>query len=208
MEQIKTVQDLKSYYKKLPGIGEKTAERLAYATLSFDKEVLIEFSNALQNVVNNITTCSHCGIFIDSDKCPICDDESRDKKTLLVVSDVKNVISFEKTNKYHGLYFVLGGSISLMKGITPEKLHIPELKKRVIDDKINEVILACNSTLEGETTSLYIAKILEETNVKVSRLAFGLPFGAELEYVDEATISRSLLDRTVVKGENNDGSSR
>lgn len=208
MEQIKTVQNLKSYYKKLPGIGEKTAERLAYATLSFDKEVLIEFSNALQNVVNNITTCPHCGIFIDSDKCPICDDESRDKKTLLVVSDVKNVISFEKTNKYHGLYFVLGGSISLMKGITPEKLHIPELKKRVIDDKINEVILACNSTLEGETTSLYIAKILEETNVKVSRLAFGLPFGAELEYVDEATISRSLLDRTVVKGENNDGSSR
>ena len=95
-----------------------------------------------------------------------------------------------------------------MKGITPEKLHIPELKKRVIDDKINEVILARNSTLEGETTSLYIAKILEETNVKVSRLAFGLPFGAELEYVDEATISRSLLDRTVVKGENNDGSSR
>ena len=104
MEQIKTVQDLKSYYKKLPGIGEKTAERLAYATLSFDKEVLIEFSNALQNVVNNITTCPHCGIFIDSDKCPICDDESRDKKTLLVVSDVKNVISFEKTNKYHGLF--------------------------------------------------------------------------------------------------------
>ena len=208
MEQIKTVQDLKSYYKKLPGIGEKTAERLAYATLSFNKEVLVEFSNTIQNVVNNVTICPHCGIYIDSDKCPICDDDQRDKSTLLVVSDVKNVISFEKTGKYRGLYFVLGGSISLMKGITPDKLHIPELKKRVIDSKIKEVILACNSTLEGETTSLYIAKILEDTDVKVSRLAFGLPFGAELEYVDEATISRSLLDRTIVKGDNDNGMSR
>lgn len=204
MEPIKTIVDLKNYYKRLPGIGEKTAERLAYATLGFSKEAIDGFIVALKDVEEKVHTCSECGIFIDTDKCPICSDSSRDGKTLLVVSDVKNVISFEKTGKYSGKYFVLGGSISMMKGITPERLRIPELKRKIIDEGIEEVILACNSNIDGETTSLYIAQILSTVDVKVTRLAFGLPFGADLEYVDEETIARSLHARTTVRGKNDE----
>ena len=204
MEPIKTVQDLKNHYKKLPGIGEKTAERLAYATLGFGPELIDSFIRSLEDVKEKVHVCPDCGLFIDTEKCPVCSDSSRDSHTLLIVNDVKNVLAFEKTGTYRGLYFVLGGSISLMKGITPEKLRIPQLKKKVVDDQIKEVILACNSTLEGETTSLYIAKVLAETGAKITRLAFGVPFGAELEYVDEETISRSLLDRTVIKEEKDD----
>lgn len=204
MEPIKTIADLKNYYKRLPGIGEKTAERLAYATLGFSKEAIDDFVVALRDVEEKVHTCPECGIFIDTEKCPICSDSKRDGKTLLVVSDVKNVISFEKTSKYLGKYFVLGGSISMMKGITPDKLRIPKLKEKIIDEGIQEVILACNSTLDGETTSLYIAQILSDVDVKVTRLAFGLPFGADLEYVDEETIVRSLHARTTVRGRKDD----
>ncbi len=198
MEPIKSIQDLKKYFQKLPGIGEKTAERLAYACLKFKDEDLENFSHAIMAVKEKIHRCPSCGIYIDSSSCPICDDLSRDDKTLLVVSETKNVISFEKNNIYHGQYFVLDGSISPLKNISPDDIYVPELLKIIDSKKIEEVILALSSTIEGETTALYIAKLLKDKNVKVSRLAFGLPLGADLEYVDDITISRSLNGRVVL----------
>lgn len=201
MDPIKTVQELKASYKRLPGIGEKTAERLAYATLGFDREAIERFIAALGDVTAKVHVCPDCGLFIDTAECPVCSDPERDRSTLLVVTDIKNVISFEKTGTYRGLYFVLGGSISLIKDMTPEKLRIPELRRRVEEGGIKEVILACSSTMEGETTSLYIAKVLKPSGVKVTRLASGVPFGADLEYVDEQTIARSLSHRTPLEGD-------
>jgi len=201
MDTIEAVKKLKESYKKLPGVGEKTSERLSYATLNFSKDELKSFIASLENVVEKVHVCPKCGIFIDTPFCPICDDDTRDKETLIVVTDAKSVISFEKTGKYNGEYFVLGGSLSPIKGINTDDIHIPELKQRVIKDKIKEVILACNSTLEGETTSLFINRYLRDTGVKISRLAYGLPVGADLEYVDELTIQRSLEARTLYKGD-------
>ncbi|MFA6796514.1 MAG: recombination mediator RecR [Bacilli bacterium] len=201
METIDSVKRLKESFKKLPGVGEKTAERMAYATLNFSDEEIEKFIASLKNVEDKVHVCPHCGIYIDTDYCPICDDETRDSDTLLVVTEAKSVISFEKTGKYHGKYFVLGGSLSPIKGIDPKKIRIPELKQCIVEDKIKEVILACNSTMEGEMTSSYIKKYLEGTGAKVTRLAFGLPVGADLEYVDELTIERSLDARTIYKGE-------
>lgn len=201
METIEAVKRLKESYRKLPGVGEKTAERMAYATLGFSEKDMQDFIASLENVVKNVHVCPNCGIYIDTPLCPICDDDSRDTDTLLVVTDAKSVISFEKTGKYHGKYFVLGGSLSPIRGIDPEKIRIPELKKRIVDNNIKEVILACNSTIEGETTSSFIRKYLEDTDAKITRLAYGLPVGADLEYVDELTIERSLDARTIYKGE-------
>lgn len=201
METIDSVKRLKESFKKLPGVGEKTAERMAYATLNLSREEISEFISSLENVLEKVHVCPKCGIYIDTDFCPICDDETRDEDTLLVVTEAKSVISFEKTGKYHGKYFVLGGALSPIKGIDPKKIRIPELKKRIIDENIKEVILACNSTVEGETTSSFIKKYLKDTDAKVTRLAYGLPVGADLEYVDELTIERSLDARTIYKGE-------
>ena len=190
MEPIKSVTDLKRSFQKLPGIGEKTAERLAYASLRFKKEELDEFINALYNVKTNVHPCPNCGMYIDTPSCPICNDPSRNDDTLLVVSDAKNIISFEKTDTYHGLYFVL-----------PEDIRIPQLLKNIKENNVKEIILALSSTIEGETTALYIAQLLKNSPIKVTRLAYGLPLGADLEYVDEITISRSLEGRTTLKGE-------
>jgi recombination protein RecR len=201
METIDSVKRLKESFKKLPGVGEKTAERMAYATLNFSEKEIQEFIASLDNVLKNVHVCPNCGIYIDTAFCPICDDVSRDTDVLLVVTEAKSVISFERTGKYHGKYFVLGGSLSPIKGIDPKKIRIPELRQRVIDDNIKEVILACNSTIEGETTSSFIKRYLDDTDAKVTRLAYGLPVGADLEYVDELTIERSLNARTIYKGE-------
>lgn len=201
MEPIKSVTDLKRSFQKLPGIGEKTAERLAYASLRFKKEELDEFINALYNVKTNVHPCPNCGMYIDTPSCPICNDPSRNDDTLLVVSDSKNIISFEKTDTYHGLYFVLGGCISPIKNISPEDIRIPQLLKNIKENNVKEIILALSSTIEGETTALYIAQLLKNSPIKVTRLAYGLPLGADLEYVDEITISRSLEGRTTLKGE-------
>jgi recombination protein RecR len=200
METIEAVNRLIAAYKKLPGIGNKTAERLAYATLSFKPEVIEEMVGSLENVVQHVHLCPKCGMPIDTPFCPICDDKARDSKTLLVVTDAKNVISFEKTGKYHGKYFVLGGSISPIKGIGPEEIRIPQLKELVNSEHIEEVIMACSSTVEGELTAGYISNYLSDLPVKVSRLAYGLPVGADIEYVDELTIERSLNARVNMKG--------
>ena len=201
METMKSIKDLKASFKKLPGIGEKTSERLAYAVLNFSKEEIEEFKSSLDEVMTRVHVCPKCGQYIDTPYCPVCDDSSRDKKTILVVGDMKDVLSFEKTEKYHGLYFVLNGLLSPLKGKDPASLRLPYLRQRVIEEGIEEVILATSSTLEGETTALYINKYLKDTGVKLSRLAYGLPVGADLEYVDYLTIERSLASRTDMKGE-------
>lgn len=199
MEQIDSITKLIAIYKKLPGIGSKTAERLAYATLSFSDEEIEEFVSSLKYVNEHVHSCPKCGMKIDTDKCPICDDPTRDESTLLVLIDAKNILTFEKTNKYNGKYFVLGNTLSPLKGRGPNDIRINELKDLVSKGTIKEVILACSSTLDGELTASYIHKTLSEFPVKITRLAYGLPIGADLEYVDELTIERSLRGRLDMK---------
>ena len=202
MENIDSINRLISDYKRLPGIGNKTAERLSYATLNFTKEELQTFVLDLQNVIDKVHKCDRCGMNIDTLSCPICDDLNRDNSILMVLTSSKSVLSFEKTKKYYGKYFILGGSISPIKGITPKDVRIPELVEYVNENNIKEVIVSCDSTLEGEITSQYIFNSLNVLNVKVTRLAYGLPIGADLEYIDEKTIELSLSSRKEMKGEN------
>ena len=195
MEPIKSVTDLKRSFQKLPGIGEKTAERLAYASLRFKKEELDEFINVLYNVKTNVHPCPNCGMYIDTPSCPICNDPSRNDDTLLVVSDAKNIISFEKTDTYHGLYFVLGGCISPIKNISPEDIRIPQLLKNIKENNVKEIILATNPRVEGEATAMYLSKLIKPLGIKVTRIAHGVPVGGDLEYTDEVTLSRALEGR-------------
>ena len=199
MENIKACEELKQAFKKLPSIGERTAQRLAYACLKMDKEDLDKFIRAFENVENNVHPCPRCGMYIDSSSCPICDDVRRDSSILIVVEDMKDVLSFERTNKFNGKYFILNGLISPLKGKDASSLHLDNLKKIIEEDRVKEVILATSSTLEGETTALYINRYLESMNIKISRLAYGLPIGADLEYVDGLTIERSLVNRVDMK---------
>ena len=202
MEHIETVKELIACYKKLPGIGTKTAERLAYATLRLSKIDRDAFQAALSDLDSKVKLCPRCGTFFE-DRCPICSDPKRNKQLLLVVSDSKDILAIERTNTYNGLYFTLNGNLSPLKNKTAKDIGIDELKKRVETEQIQEVILALPTSLEGETTALYITNILKDLHdVKVSRLAYGIPIGTNLEYLDEMTISQSLKGRVVISGEN------
>lgn len=195
MEQIKTVQDLIECYKKLPGVGYRTAERLAYATLNLSKEDKDAFIEAFEEAETKVKKCPNCGTYYD-EECPICSDSKRDKTTLLVVKDSKDILSIEKTNGYKGGYFTLKGTLSPLKNRNPEDIGIPELKKRVEEDKVKEIILALPTDLEGETTSLYIASLYKKDPARhVSKLANGIPMGTNLEYLDNLTITSSLKGR-------------
>lgn len=195
MEQIKTVQDLIECYKKLPGVGYRTAERLAYATLNLSKEEKDAFIEAFEEAETKVKKCPNCGTYYD-EECPICSDPNRDKTTLLVVKDSKDILSIEKTNGYKGGYFTLKGTLSPLKNRNPEDIGIPELKKRVEEDKVKEIILALPTDLEGETTSLYIASLYKKNPARhVSKLANGIPMGTNLEYLDNLTITSSLKGR-------------
>ena len=195
MEQIKTVQDLIECYKKLPGVGYRTAERLAYATLNLSKEEKDAFIEAFEEAETKVKKCPNCGTYYD-EECPICSDPNRDKTTLLVVKDSKDILSIEKTNGYKGGYFTLKGTLSPVKNRNPEDIGIPELKKRVEEDKVKEIILALPTDLEGETTSLYIASLYKKDPARhVSKLANGIPMGTNLEYLDNLTITSSLKGR-------------
>ena len=195
MEQIKTVQDLIECYKKLPGVGYRTAERLAYATLNLSKEDKDAFIEAFEEAETKVKKCPNCGTYYD-EECPICSDPKRDKTTLLVVKDSKDILSIEKTNGYKGGYFTLKGTLSPLKNRNPEDIGIPELKKRVEEEKVKEIILALPTDLEGETTSLYIASLYKKDPARhVSKLANGIPMGTNLEYLDNLTITSSLKGR-------------
>ena len=195
MEKLKALEILEENLYKLPGVGRKSAERMAYSMLDFDDAELEEIANAIRDVKKEIHFCPKCGMITDYNGCYICDDSNRDQSTIIVVSYPKDVISLEKSDAYDGLYHVLNGEISLSKGMNPDSLNIDSLLERVESQGIKEVILATNPTVDGETTSLYLAKLLEKYNVTVTRLAYGLQMGGNLDYVDPLTLSKSLQGR-------------
>ncbi len=189
------IQDLIECFKKIPGVGEKTAERYVLSLLEMEEETLEHFSNQLRNLKKNIVRCKICNNLSENDVCEICKDQSRDHSTICVVEEPKNVFSFEKAGTYMGTYHVLDGLISPLEGIRPENINIPSLLKRVEEEKIKEVIIAVKACVEGETTALYIAKKLEGTGVKVSKIAYGIPLGADMGYIDSSTLEISLENR-------------
>lgn len=203
METIKTINELIEAYKKLPGIGYRTAQRLAYATLLLSKEDRQNFSNALLDANTKVEHCPKCGTYFE-EHCPICDDSSRDFTKMLVVSDSKDIITIESTKGYHGGYFTLNGTLSPLKNRTPDVIGIPNLKKQIEEKRVTEVILALPTDLEGETTAAYILNLYQgNPNISISKLANGIPIGTNLEYLDSQTITSSLNGRIVVKGGKN-----
>lgn len=196
MKYPKSLEELIECFKLLPGIGEKNAERLSFAVLQFSEENSKKFSESIENVKTKIKKCSICNNYTEeSDICEVCSNESRDKSTICVVENVKDLILFEKSNAYKGMYHVLEGLISPLEGVNPEDIKINQLIKRIKDENIKEVILALNLSMEGETTSLYILKLLEGTGVSVTKIAAGIPVGADMEYLDSLTIQRALEGR-------------
>jgi recombination protein RecR len=181
----------------LPGVGEKTAERFVYALYEKEKDEVENLAQSLIDFKKTIKNCSVCGCLSDEETCDICQDSQRDKKTICIVEDSKNVFFIEKTKKYNGYYHVLNGLISPIDGINPEDLNISTL----MNDRLNgveEIILAINPSIEGEVTSLYLQKILEKKDIKISRLSYGIPMGGDIEYLDPLMISKALDDRKVI----------
>jgi recombination protein RecR len=182
--------------RKYPGVGKKTAERYALYTVNkLNEEAIDEIIEAYTRIKTEIFFCPVCGNITDTDPCFICKDDSRDKSTIIVVEEAKDIIVMEKTNRYHGLYHVLNGAISPSNGVGPEDINIKGLLERLKDDTIQEVILATNLNNEGETTARYISKLLEPTNILVTRIAHGIPAGGNIEFADEITIFKALEGR-------------
>ncbi len=194
----KSLTELIESFKYFPGIGEKTAERLAFSALDFDDEVIELFVDNLKNIKKNITVCDTCNAFVEKGNCLICNDETRDRKTLCIVEDAKNVFLIEKLQVYKGLYHVINGLISPLDGVNPEDIGLDKLIDRIKNENFDEIILAFKPSVEGETTSLYIKKLLEGLDIKVTRLASGLPIGADMEYIDTLTLERALNDRKLI----------
>ncbi|MCI5568957.1 MAG: recombination mediator RecR [Candidatus Alectryocaccobium sp.] len=180
---------------RLPGIGPKTAQRLAFHIINISDERAKALSEAILNAKNNIHECKICHTLTDREICPICSDESRDHKLIMVVENSRDLAAYEKTGKYDGVYHVLHGAISPMLGIGPEDIRLKELIKR-LESPVDEVIIATNSSLEGETTAMYISRLIKPTGIKVSRIASGVPVGGDIEYIDEVTLLRALDGRT------------
>lgn len=195
MKYPNSLQELIEYFKLLPGIGEKNAERLAFAVLKFSDEQVEGFSDSLKNVKTKIKKCKICNNLTENDKCDICLDQSRSSDVLCVVENTKNLILFEKANVFNGKYHVLEGLISPLEGINPEDIKINQLINRIKDEKIKEVILALTPNIEGETTSGYILKMLEGYDVSVTKIAAGIPVGADMEYLDPLTIQMAMQGR-------------
>lgn len=187
---------LSEQFERLPGIGTKTAQRLAYYVLKMPKERAIEFSNAILAAHENIHYCSECCNLTDKEKCSICESTKRDHSTICVVEDPRDVVAMERTQEYNGVYHVLHGAMSPLNGIGPEQLTIKQLLSNIQNHSVSEVIMATNPTVEGETTSMYISKLLKPLGIKVTRLAYGIPVGGDLEYADEVTLLRALEGRS------------
>ena len=188
----KYLQDIIAEFSKLPGIGYKTAVRLSMYVINKNLEDVMKFSDAIKNCKINLKYCEKCGNISEERFCFICSDKYRDVSIICVVQDVKDIYAFEKTRNFNGVYHVLHGVISPSKGIGPDSLNIDNLIKRIKEEKIQEIILSTSPTLEGEATSVYISKLLFGENLKITRLAYGVPLGSDLEYVDEITLSKAL----------------
>ena len=192
------LETLIEYFKKLPGIGERTAERYALALIKLDKDDLKDFSIAIEKIDKTLQNCEICGHLTDNKTCKICEDTNRNHNLICVVEDYKSIFMFEKTGKFSGVYHVLGGLISPIDGINPDDLNISKLISRCKDLKDAEVIIALRPTIEGDTTTLYLKKILDRANIKITRLSYGIPMGAEIDYLDILTLERALYDRKEV----------
>lgn len=195
MKELKSIEKLTDSFSRLPGVGHKSAEKMAYSVLEMNDEDVELFSSALKEAKRAVHKCPICGVLTEDDICEICADENRDKTKIIVVSYPKDVVAFEKLNSYNGKYHVLGGALSAINGVGIEDLNIDTLLKRIKEDGVKEVIIATNPTTEGETTALYLAKILENFDVSLTRLAYGLPMGGHLEYADALTLSKALEGR-------------
>lgn len=180
---------------KLPGVGNKTAQRLAFHILNMSQEEVEQLSSSITNAKKNVRYCQVCCNITDSDTCSICSSPKRDSGLICVVEDPKDVVAMEKTREYKGLYHVLNGAISPMEGIGPEEIRIKELLRRVAENDIREIILATNPNIEGEATAMYISRLLKPAGIKVTRIAHGVPVGGDLEYADEVTLMKALEGR-------------
>jgi len=182
-------------FARLPGIGPKTAGRLAFHILRMKEEDVLEFAKALVNAKRNLHYCSICFNITDTDPCRICQDKSRDPSMICIVQEPKDIGAMERTREFNGYYHVLHGAISPMEGIGPDEIRITELLKRLGDDTVQEMILATNPNIEGEATAMYISRLVKNFGIKVTRIAHGLPVGGDLEYADEVTLSKALEGR-------------
>ncbi|AKG03287.1 recombination protein RecR [Salimicrobium jeotgali] len=182
-------------FTKLPGIGPKTAVRLAFYVLEMEEDDVLEFGKALVNAKRELTHCTNCGHITDQDPCSICQDESRDSTLICVVQDPKDVIAMEKMKEFSGKYHVLHGAISPMDGIGPEDINVESLIKRLKDEGVEELIIATNPNVEGEATAMYISRLVKPAGIRTTRIAHGLPVGGDLEYADEVTLSKAMEGR-------------
>lgn len=197
-EYIESLQHLAEKFGRLEGVGRKSAMRMAFSLLELSEEEVAEFAQAVVDAKRKIHLCPVCQNLTDREICPICTDQSRDRSLICVVTDAKTVLAMEKVREFRGVYHVLHGLISPMNGVTPEHLKIKELLERISEGGVREVIVATNPTVEGEATAMYLAKLLKPFKVKVTRLAYGVPVGADLEYADEVTLFRALEGRREV----------
>ena len=195
MNYPSSLKNLIDCFKKLPGVGEKTAERFSLSVLDFDEKLIESFSDSIKDVKYKIKRCSICNNLTESDVCDICRDDTRDSTVICVVSEAKNSILFEKIGSYRGKYHILNGLISPLDGIGPEDINIDKLIERIDSEGVKEVILALKPSIEGETTSLYISKVLSGKGVRVTKIAQGIPMGADMEYIDMLTLEMALSDR-------------
>ena len=192
------LNELVNQFSRLPGIGKKTAQRLAFSILEQPPERAKKFAEALIEAREKIHFCKKCQAFTDLEVCAVCSDERRDRSVICVVEEPSDVMAFERTREYRGLYHVLHGVISPLDGIGPEQLRIKELMVRLSDSRIKEVIMATNPTVEGEATASYLSRIIKPMGIKISRLAYGIPVGGDLEYADEVTLTKALEGRNEI----------
>ncbi len=192
------LQNLIEQFERMPGIGSKTAQRMAFYVLGLTKDQAAEFAKAITDAHTKIRQCKICCDLADDELCPICKSATRDKSVICVVEDPRDVAAIERTHEYNGTYHVLHGAISPMDNKGPDQIKIKELLARLQDGTVDEVIMATNPTVEGEATAMYISRLLKPMGITVSRLAYGVPVGADLEYADEVTLSRALEGRSVI----------
>ncbi|MBD3949022.1 recombination protein RecR [Tuanshanicoccus lijuaniae] len=195
MQYPAPIAKLINSFTKLPGVGAKTAARLAFHVIDMDEREVTEFAQNLINVKRDLKYCHICGNITDVDPCIICSDSHRDVSTILVVEDTRAIMSLERMQEYHGLYHVLQGVLSPMEGVGPDDLNITQLIQRLQDERIKEVIIATNATAEGEATAMYLSRLLKPAGIKVTRLAHGLAVGSDIEYADEMTLFRAIEGR-------------
>ena len=198
MEYTKPLAQLIGFFQKFPGIGPKSAQRMAFHLLKMPSSEAEKFADIILEAKENIRCCSVCFNMSASDPCEICTDERRDKSVICVIAETKDLIAIEKTREYKGLYHVLQGLISPLDGIGPDDIRIKELLTRAANTEVKEVILALNPSVEGEASSMYISKLLKPFNIKVSRIAFGIPIGSDLEFADEMTLAKAIEGRRII----------